>query len=91
MSFNSTILNSITHYIAENQDSWDEISYIATYANNTTGHFSKRYTPFELILVRTLTSHVLSRSLAVGAATNVMTKEAYRTKFLAEGERVTVR
>jgi transposase InsO family protein len=64
--FNRTILNAITHYIAENQDNWDEISHIETYAYNTTVHSSTGYTPFELVLARTLPSHVLSTTIGLG-------------------------
>jgi transposase InsO family protein len=32
--YNRTIRNAITHYFAENQNNWDEISHIATYAYN---------------------------------------------------------
>jgi transposase InsO family protein len=45
--FNRTILSTLSHYISDDQDNWDELSYTATYAYNMTVHSSTGYTPFE--------------------------------------------
>jgi hypothetical protein len=34
--FNQTVLKSVTHFVSEHQDDWDEIAGVATYAYNTT-------------------------------------------------------
>jgi Integrase core domain/Chromo (CHRromatin Organisation MOdifier) domain len=86
--FNRTVLNAITHYVSDNQDNWDELSYTATYAYNTTVQSSTGYTPFELTLSRTSPSHVLSTGIGFGVTPSSHTKALYRQKFLAECERL---
>jgi transposase InsO family protein len=34
--FNQTVLKSVTNFVSEHQDDWDEIAGVATYACNTT-------------------------------------------------------
>jgi hypothetical protein len=86
--FNRTVLSAITHYISDNQDNWNELSYTATYAYNTTVQSSTGYTPFELTLARTSPSHVLSPGIGFGVTPSSITKAVYREKFLAECERL---
>jgi RNase H-like domain found in reverse transcriptase/Reverse transcriptase (RNA-dependent DNA polymerase)/Integrase zinc binding domain/Integrase core domain/Chromo (CHRromatin Organisation MOdifier) domain len=84
--FNRTVLNSISHYISDNQDNWDELSYVATYAFNTTVHSSTGHTPFELSLARKTPTPVLAQKAEYGMMSANLTKTAYRQKILAQCE-----
>jgi transposase InsO family protein len=79
--FNRTILSAISHYISDNQDNWDELSYAATYAYNMTVHYSTVYAPFELILSRSTPSHIVKHDLEYGIQPSDITKSLYRQKF----------
>jgi hypothetical protein len=86
--FNRTVISAITHYISDNQDNWDEMSYTATYAYNTTVKSSTGYTSFELTLARTSHSHILSPDVGFEVIPNATTKAAFRQTFLADCERL---
>jgi transposase InsO family protein len=86
--FNSTILSALSHNISDNQGGWDELSYTATYANNMTVHSSTGYTPFELTLSRSSSSHILKRDLEYGIKSRDTTKALYKQQFLADCERI---
>jgi hypothetical protein len=48
--FNQTVLKSVTHFVSEHQDDWDEIAGVAMYAYNTTIQNTTVFAPFELIV-----------------------------------------
>jgi hypothetical protein len=43
--FNQTVLKSVTHFVSEHQDEWDEIAGVATYAYNTTIQSTTGFAP----------------------------------------------
>jgi transposase InsO family protein len=86
--FNRTVIGAITHYISDNKDNWDELSYTATYAYNTTVQFLTGYIPFDLTLARTSHSHILSSYVGFGVMPNAATKIAFCQTFLADCERL---
>jgi hypothetical protein len=48
--FNQTVLTSVTQFVSEHQDGWDEIAGVATYGYNTT--FQSTCTLFAAIVCR---------------------------------------
>jgi transposase InsO family protein len=86
--FNRTVLSSITNYVSDNQDDWDELSSLATYAYNTTVHSSTGFTPYELTFSRPNPSPAIASEQRYGALDPTMTKASYRQKFLVECERL---
>ena len=54
--FNSTILSSLRHYVAEHPKDWDLFSDALTYAYNTHAYQSTSVAPVELVLSRPPTS-----------------------------------
>jgi hypothetical protein len=78
----------MSHYISDNQDNWDELSYTATYAYNMTVHSSTGYAPFELTISRSTSSHIVKDDLEYGIQSSDITKSLYRQKLSAECERM---
>jgi transposase InsO family protein len=76
--FNRTILSAMSHYISDNQDNWDELSYTATYAYNMTVHSSTGDAPFELTLSRSTSSHIVKDDLEYGIQSSDIKKSLYR-------------
>jgi Integrase core domain len=86
--FNRTALEAIIHYVSANQDNWDELVHITTYAYNTTVHSSTGYTPFELTFGHDTPSHVLGRTGEYPAGIQEQTKASYRQSFLRRCQKV---
>jgi Integrase core domain len=77
--FNRTILSSLTHFVAANQNDWDTLALAHTYGYNSQVHASTSLSPFELVLSRPPTVGVMeTRPIS---ASN-LSKPEFRTTFL---------
>jgi hypothetical protein len=80
--FNQTVLKSVTHFVYEHQDDWDEISGVATYAYNTTIQSTTGFTPFEMILSRVSSAGILQPDIASGGDPPLSSKDVFSAELL---------
>jgi hypothetical protein len=86
--FNQTVLKSVTHFVSEHQDNWDEIAGVATYADNTTIQSTTGFAPFELILSRAPSPGILQPDIAFGGDPPLSSKAVFRQNFLHRVEKL---
>ena len=86
--FNRTILESMTHYVAEHQRDWDKAASSATFAYNTTVNTSTGFSPFELVLGNPPRS--ISTPRYEFLTPHPQDKAQYREEFLRRVEAATI-
>jgi hypothetical protein len=86
-AFNQTVLKSVTHFVSEHQDDWDEIAGVAKYAFNTTIQSTTGFAPFELILSRVPSPGILQPHISGGGDPPLSSKAVVRQNFLRRVEK----
>jgi hypothetical protein len=86
--FNQTVLKSVTHFVSEHQDDWDDIAGVATHSYNTTIQSTTRFAPFELILSRVSSPGILQPDIAFGGDSPLASKAVFRQNFLRRVEKL---